>query len=148
MYALNSTLYCVRVCPVSYYPSNDTRSCMPCTSGCINCTNATFCHQCSSTYLFSDNQCIGTCSPTLPYFYGSTCLSACIDGTYLLSDDVTCANCSAKCSTCSISPLNCTKCVGAFLYNYNCVTKCPNNYYANIDLLCVPCTSTTPQCSV
>lgn len=43
---------------------------------------------------------------------------------------------------------NCTKCVGAYLYNFNCVSKCPTNYYANSDLQCVQCTSSTPQCNV
>lgn len=65
-----------------------------------------------------------------------------------MSDLVTCNNCSAICATCSITASNCTRCVGAFLYNYNCVSKCPNNFYANANLTCVPCTSTTPECNV
>jgi len=65
-----------------------------------------------------------------------------------MSDKVTCNKCSSQCATCSVIASNCTKCVGAYLYNFNCVSKCPTNYYANSDLLCVPCTSSTPQCNV
>jgi hypothetical protein len=38
--------------------------------------------------------------------------------------------------------------VGAFLYNNQCVSKCPTNYYSDATLQCQPCTSTTPQCNV
>lgn len=65
-----------------------------------------------------------------------------------MSDKVTCNNCSAICATCSLIATNCTKCVGAYLYNYNCVSKCPDNYYANSDLICVQCTSNSSQCNV
>lgn len=92
--------------------------------------------------------CVRQCSATLPYYYGTSCLASCIDGTFLMSDLVTCNNCSSKCATCSLTASNCTRCVGAFLYNYNCVSKCPNNFYSNTALVCVPCTSTTPECNV
>jgi proprotein convertase subtilisin/kexin type 5 len=84
------------------------------------------------------------CTTTLPFYYGSSCLASCIDGTYLMSDLVTCNNCSLVCATCSLTASNCTRCVGAFLYNYNCVSQCPNNFYANSNLTCEPCTSTVP----
>ena len=65
-----------------------------------------------------------------------------------MSDKVTCNNCSTICATCSVIATNCTKCVGAYLYNFNCVSKCATNFYANSDLICVQCTSSTPQCNV
>lgn len=65
-----------------------------------------------------------------------------------MSDKVTCNNCSSKCATCSISASNCTRCVGAFLYDFNCVSKCPTNYYANDKLTCVLCQSDTPECNI
>lgn len=119
-----------------------------CINGCNNCTNTTYCFGCYSGYLFSNNLCIKQCSSTLPYYYSGTCISGCIEGTYLMSDKVTCNNCSAICATCSLIATNCTKCVGAYLYNYNCVSKCPDNYYANSDLICVQCTSNSSQCNV
>lgn len=147
-YGLNSTLFCIKKCPINYYSSDITRRCELCINGCNNCTNATYCFSCYDGYLFSNNLCIEECSTTLPYYYGSACISGCIDGTFLMSDQVTCNNCSSICATCSITASNCTKCVGAFLYNYNCVSKCPTNYYANSNLICVACTSTTPECNV
>lgn len=65
-----------------------------------------------------------------------------------MSDLVTCGACSTICATCSIIASNCTKCVGAYLYNYNCVSKCPTNYYADANLTCQPCTATATQCNV
>ena len=100
-------------------------------NGCNNCTNATFCYSCYDGYLFSNNLCTEQCSVTLPYFYEGACVAGCVDGTYLLSNQVSCGNCSQTCATCSISATNCTRCVGAFLYNFNCVQKCPTNFYAN-----------------
>lgn len=38
--------------------------------------------------------------------------------------------------------------MGAYLYNYNCVSKCPTNYYADSNLACQPCTASVPQCNV
>ena len=38
--------------------------------------------------------------------------------------------------------------MGAYLYNFNCVSKCPTNYYADGNLSCQPCTSTVAQCNV
>ena len=147
-YGYNSTLYCIMNCPVNYYPSEITRRCELCINGCDNCTNATYCYSCYEGYLFSNNLCVKLCSVTLPFYYGSSCLSGCIDGTFLMSDQVTCNNCSSICATCSLSANNCTKCVGAFLYNYNCVSKCPSGYYANDELVCARCTPTTPECNI
>lgn len=88
------------------------------------------------------------CSATLAYYYQTTCVDSCFEGTYLMSDKITCGACSTICATCSIIASNCTKCVGAYLYNYNCVSQCPNNYYADGNLSCQPCTASVAQCNV
>jgi hypothetical protein len=87
------------------------------------------------------------CSVTLPFYYGSTCLPSCIDTTYLMTDLVTCGACSTTCMTCSMIASNCTRCKGGYLYNYNCVTSCPNNYYPDFNMTCQPCTATATQCN-
>jgi len=66
--------------------------------------------------MFSNNLCIKQCSATLIYYYGATCLASCIDGTYLMSDNITCGACSTICALCSLTAANCTKCVGAYLH--------------------------------
>lgn len=43
---------------------------------------------------------------------------------------------------------NCTKCIGAYLYNFNCVSQCPTNYYPDSNLACQPCTASVAQCNV
>ena len=147
-YGFNTTWRCISACPLNYYASDMTRRCELCINGCNNCTNATYCFSCYDGYLYSNHLCIKECSPTLRFYYGSSCLSGCIEGTFLMSDQITCNNCSTVCAMCSITATNCTRCVGAFLYDYNCVQTCPKNYYANADLLCVPCTNTTPECNI
>jgi len=88
------------------------------------------------------------CSVTLVYFFNNTCVDSCFDGTYLMTDKVTCGSCSSICATCSIIASNCTKCIGAFLYNFNCVSTCPANYYADVNLVCQVCNANIPQCNV
>jgi len=116
--------------------------------GCNNCTGPNKCFACFSGYTFSNDLCVKNCAPTLPFYYGSTCIGSCIDGTYLMSDKITCGACSVICATCSLVASNCTKCVGAYLYNYNCVSKCPTNYYADSNLSCQVCTANATQCNV
>lgn len=65
-----------------------------------------------------------------------------------MTDQITCGACSSICATCSLIASNCTKCVGAYLYNYNCVTKCPTNYYPDANLTCQVCTSTVVACNI
>lgn len=135
-------------CPINYFPSETTRRCELCINGCNNCTNTTYCYSCYEGFLFSNNLCIKQCSTTLAYYFEGACVASCIEGTYLMSDRVTCNRCSSRCATCSLIATNCTKCVGAYLYNFNCVSKCPTNFYADANLRCVQCTASTPQCSV
>ena len=116
--------------------------------GCNNCTSPTVCFSCFAGYIFSNNLCVAQCSVTLPFYYGTTCVASCFNGTYLMSDEITCGACSTICSTCSVIASNCTKCVGAYLYNFNCVSQCPNNYYADSNLVCQVCTASVAQCNV
>jgi hypothetical protein len=146
-YGFNQTMFCLERCPINYYASNVTRRCELCVDGCNNCTGPTVCFTCYAGYIFSGGLCVKQCSLTLPFYYGTTCLAGCIDGTYLMSDLVTCGACSSICATCSLIAANCTKCVGAYLYNYNCVTQCPTNYYPDGNLSCQPCTATVTQCN-
>jgi hypothetical protein len=116
--------------------------------GCNNCTGPSFCFSCYSGYIMSNNLCVKQCSATLPFYFKDTCSDRCYEGTYLMSDKITCGACSSICATCSIIAANCTKCVGAYLYNYNCVSQCPTNYYADGNLACQPCTASVVQCNV
>jgi len=147
-FGYNLTLYCINSCPINYYPSSVTQRCELCVNGCNNCTGPLLCFSCYPGYVFSQNLCVKQCSVTLPYYYGTTCIGSCVDGTYLMTDQVTCGACSTICATCSMVASNCTRCVGAYLYNYNCVSQCPTNYYANSNLSCVACTANVRQCNV
>lgn len=147
-FGLNSTLFCVSSCPITYYASSVTRRCELCVDGCNNCTGPALCFACYPGYIFSHNLCVKQCSITLPYYWGTTCVLQCIASSYLMSDQVTCGACSSICSTCSLIASNCTKCVGAYLFNYNCVSQCPTNYYPDGNLSCQACTATVTQCNI
>jgi hypothetical protein len=146
-YGFNLTQFCISTCPINYYQSNVTIRCELCINGCNNCTNATYCYSCYPGYFYSNNLCIKQCSSTLIYYYNGACTATCPNGTYLMSDKVTCNNCSSNCATCSGTATTCLKCVGGYLYTGGCVTTCPTNYYVDNNLACQQCTPTTTQCN-
>jgi hypothetical protein len=100
-----------------------------------------------SASVLSNNFCYGYCDNTSTsisyYSYNDdddnyTCTNTCPDGTY--ASIVFCINCDSSCSTCSISPNNCTNCSnGKYLYNGGCVSTCPTNFKPNINRLCISC---------
>lgn len=86
-------------------------------------------------------------SPPLLYFSGTSCVSTCLDGTYLNSNKVNCVSCSSTCRTCTLSANNCLSCAASFMYNSTCVSTCPTGFYGDADLVCRTCTgSSAPAC--
>jgi hypothetical protein len=106
--------------------------------GCTTCTSNTSCQTCNTGYLYvaAFSNCSQICNATNIYYFNGQCLTSCINGTYLLSDMVTCQSCSAECATCSGIGTNCTKCANNFLYNSRCVDACPTNFYVDINQIC------------
>ncbi len=118
--------------------------------GCRTCTNTTYCLGCLSGYVFVSQYfiCSKICNSTSLYFVNGKCANNCIEGTFLLSDLVTCQKCSTACATCSVSGSNCTKCANKFWYNYNCVDKCPNEFYIDSNNSCRKCGTNDPACTL
>ena len=61
------------------------------------------------------------------------CLNTCPPRTYQYSSGASCADCHTTCEECSITATNCTKCLGSFLHNYECLLFCPAGYSDNVD---------------
>lgn len=81
------------------------------------------------------------------YYFQDNCYIACPDGTLLSNIDlVTCLKCSDECTTCAVSAGNCTKCATKFLYNQQCVTACPKNYFINANMTCSSCSLYPSKC--
>jgi hypothetical protein len=99
-------------------------------------------------YVSQYNTCSKVCNLTHIFYVDSKCQFSCIDGTFLLSDLVTCQKCSTACATCSMSGTNCTKCNNRFWYNFNCVTECPKGFYADSNNSCIDCKINAAACSV
>jgi len=108
----------------------------------------TQCSSCSSGYVFvsSYNSCSKVCNATNIFYVNGNCSTSCPDGTFLLSDLVTCQKCSTTCATCSVTGNNCTKCASKFWYNYNCVDQCPSRFYVNVNNSCIPCQTNPTAC--
>jgi hypothetical protein len=89
-------------------------------------------------------------SSGFPYFYDSSCNSACKEG-FTDVGNYTCTECSAICKTCLGTINTCTSCKQSgtypFLYNGTCVSSCPDSYYLTSSLECIKCTGSCSTCS-
>ncbi|KAL4496784.1 hypothetical protein ABPG73_011750, partial [Tetrahymena malaccensis] len=117
-------------CSQGYYLSNS--SCLPCLSDCISCTVGSYCTVCTGgRSLNAQNQC--TCASKY-YWNGQQCIA--------------CSN--QSCNTCNTS--DSTKCLSClsntYLYNSQCLSTCPNQYYKNTTTLtCDQCIANCQQCT-
>ena len=111
-------------CPDSYFLSGTGAElqgiCQSCDPKCTLCsTSAITCQACAVGYFhYSPN----TCGPTCPAGqYG-----------YLIYDLAVCYTCDlTACVTCVNSSTTCTSCLGLagrYLFNYSCVSPCPDGY--------------------
>lgn len=120
------------------YPNIVNRTCDSCPQNCTNCVgNSTLvtCTVCNSGYVLDSTACY------------LTCVTA---GTFAVNG--ICQGCYSTCKTCSTIYTNCTSCYSnttvPYLYNFNCISICPNGFYAdNSSLSCVKCTSPCEYCS-
>lgn len=134
---------------MTYYNNITDNTCQNCPEGCTVCSG-TSCSSCSVGYIYVSNynSCSKICNSTNTYYSNGICTQSCVNGTFLLSDLVTCQKCATICATCSISGNNCTKCASKFWYNYNCVDQCPSSFYVDSNNACVQCTSNPSACLV
>jgi proprotein convertase subtilisin/kexin type 5 len=149
-FGFNGTGKCELTCPEKYFSDITDNSCKLCNVGCRQCTTKLNCTSCLAGYVYVSqyNTCSKVCNITHVYYVENKCQFSCIDGTFLLSDLVTCQKCSTACATCSMSGTNCTKCNNKFWYNFNCVTECPKGFYADSNNSCIDCKINQAACSV
>ena len=124
---------CYNPCPEYTYPKESTKTCEYCTDSekCVTCnsSNPDVCTKCSSGILYL-GKCIDKCPPET--FYNET--------------SKTCEPCESNCELCS-SGETCNKCKnGHFLYNNDCVEKCPVGH-VDVGNVCKPCATNCATCS-
>lgn len=131
----NSSMYfysgtCLAVCPAGTY-GNALGSCLNCSSECLTCsTLPNNCTSCRSTMYRLNNTCVSNCTPPLYPYQGA------------------CVECIDPCKTCSVLPGNCTSCLTGYLYNYSCVSSCPQGQYVvGNNTVCSPCASNCLSCT-
>ena len=112
---------CLTSCPslITYY-NDANRTCDSCPSNCTNCygnLSSIICTVCKSGYVLDNNNCYSNCISNL------------------IAVNNICQGCSSLCKTCSIYITNCTSCYtntpNPYLYNFNCISYCPQKYYAD-----------------
>jgi len=144
----NGLLYhgtCIASCPAATFQITIS-SCADCPTGCSICSNLGSCSGCTVNYYLSGVQCLAcdpsclTCNGGLinsclscntgKLLYHSACISSCPAATFQ-DTIISCADCSAGCSTCS-SLVSCSACI-------------PNYYLSGAT--CLSCNPTCMTCS-
>ncbi|KAL4451032.1 hypothetical protein ABPG74_021354 [Tetrahymena malaccensis] len=142
-----------------YFLDPTSQTCLSCPYNCLQCTSqdpstCTSCitklspclqsYQCQfpSGYFF-DNQCNKIyCPANCSRCNVNGCLQ-CNDSYFIaqLNNTFVCQNCHGSCLNCTGSLSNqCTQCVSSLMfYNNQCLTQCPQGYYANSQNICQLC---------
>lgn len=112
---------CYDECPVNSYFSVADNKCLKCPENCNFCSERE-CIRCKKSYFLNmkDKVCMDYCPI-------DTILEKKEKGNYI------CKSCKENCSSCD-SSLKCLKCKGnTFLFEGECLTKCPDNYLINYE---------------
>jgi hypothetical protein len=122
---------CFSNCPEGTYANLMTRECKSCSPGCQTC-DAEKCIKCKDNIYIQNGMCKNPCNQGFTNV-NSVCKSC---------QDNTCNVCAPE------DPTSCTDCRPNFVYNNQCVQKCPQgtfpaegNKCIECDLSCLECTS-------
>ncbi len=155
----------------SYY-SATTTYCEPCNIACSNCISGTnsiaTCSSCATSNGFVGAPLSGTicsscysgcktCSTTAAnactaclyqyFLVNNSCLAACPSGYFGSEKTAICTQCVSPCASCvglSATPYFCLSCVtGYYLWDYSCVTPCPNLLFGYLGNCLAVCPQTT-----
>lgn len=123
---------CLGICP-ALVTVEINGSCFDCNVSCASC--AVTIDNCTA------------CNAGLA-LYNGICYTACPGN--LISINNLCTPCDLTCKTCSIITTNCTSCVTSsstpFFYNHQCLSICPDFYYADTFSICLSCESRNMGC--
>lgn len=111
---------------------------MSCSSQVANCLD------CYYSSLMSKTMCITCASSFFLYTFNNTCLPVCPSPGFYLYQNKYCMSCGLNCNTCTNDSV-CTVCNSGYnLYQGQCISICPQGYYANSGV----CTICETNCNV
>lgn len=142
---------CIDECPQNTYLAL-SNTCEVCDLSCNSCFGS------------NPSDCL-SCSGNL-YLENGFCVSDCSTGFYKNISTNTCNICDSNCLTCESSPTFCTSCnpngntpiyniddniceeeCNGVLHEDECLSSCPNGYFANNEDICIECNSNCETCS-
>lgn len=137
----NQFLYrdiCYSQCPKGTFAKGII--CELCHSSCAECQgDAITCTKCNENLHLLNSRCSESC-PNELFSYKNDCVEKCPDNVILngnecvdfcpkgkFKDNNKCSECDKSCASCDGSSTTCTSCnQNTYLYNYQCIDKCPN----------------------
>ena len=131
---------CLTTCPDLYW--KNSRVCTACHSYCSECNGSTKnkCTACKEAYIYQS-------------VVATTCDTYCYDGSYLLEDGSSCANCSHPCATCTDgASASCLSCKTGFFLQPSpntsvCLDHCSLGFYPNSSTKsCLACDPACTEC--
>ena len=158
-----------QTCEDGYY--YDHYQCISCHNRCKTCNSGSIgennhnCQSCKDEFVFHENNCLNEC-PEKYYENNKECFlcnqlcnstgahcnncTSCIEGYYLLENEMNCKKCNENCKTCNNMPIgdnqNCLTCdinstykylVNATGFGSNCVSSCPSGTVLGDNFICI-----------
>jgi hypothetical protein len=120
---------CITKCPINTFSFNSI--CLSCPNNCVTCLNNYQCLTCITGYFFT----------SINYL----CTLLCPDGFY--NDSISCFSCPVGCKSCDSKI--CITCIDGYVLSINqCLSKCLQGFYSNIDNICLSCSAPCLSCYV
>jgi hypothetical protein len=122
---------CASACPIYFYNDSSVGACYSCAASnqsCVNCSSATTCLSCDTSFVLYNSKCINY----VPLGYVNISSVA--------------VACTGDCATCSVNTYNCTSCTNLSLQGYSCVSNCTAGTISVLHV-CVTCNPPCQTCS-
>ncbi|KAL4466559.1 hypothetical protein ABPG72_010610 [Tetrahymena utriculariae] len=146
IFYLSSSFSCLQKCPSNgYYSDTSNYTCNKCLQGCIQCDNQSQCLKCEQPLVLNKQRlCTGSCESN-QVIYRNQCLDSCPSSTYQLSNQ--CFDCNIACKACLDDSTKCSECSASGLrLDDQCLLKCPEDYFSDINKICQRCNETCNSC--
>lgn len=144
---------CVKNCPDKFYGDIVTKSCKPCVSPCLTCTEPKKCIKCIEPFLFFKE------------VTEDNCIKECTEGYYKDVENKQCNKCNPSCKACKEENV-CSSCSEDYFFiadKNSCEKECPDKHFKSVsnstttvislkqciqcDESCLNCTKSPTNCT-
>ncbi|EAS06674.2 zinc finger lsd1 subclass family protein (macronuclear) [Tetrahymena thermophila SB210] len=128
---------CIQNCPDQYYNNVQNNQCMPCDPTCYTCNGS------------ASNNCLSCSQKTFLDPNSNKCVSQCSLNYYPDENSNQCRPCYTTCQECNgPSESDCLTCKQGLVFQDNqCIKKCKDSYYENLNHICQKCDSSCQTCT-